>query len=205
MRTKNIIIIVVVAVIICTIGVGAYYLTQSEYKTISMTGITIEVPNSDATVNNNRANYNTYDDHDNNLSIKTWALRDLTDANGTAQAVVDIGLQYGSNLAQNVTYNNISVANKSGTYSYYETDEQNKCIILITGTNIDAVTHAAKSINKTGINPVGGNTTLTNLTLNNTTNNTILSTATASASKPQSTTKSSSGGSDDSSLRAMYE
>lgn len=54
MRTKNIIIIVVVAVIICTIGVGAYYLTQSEYKTISMTGITIEVPNSDATVNNNR-------------------------------------------------------------------------------------------------------------------------------------------------------
>ena len=65
MRTKNMIIIVVAA-IICAIGVGAYYLTQSEYKTISMTGITIEVPNSDATVN-----YNTYDDHDNNLSIKT--------------------------------------------------------------------------------------------------------------------------------------
>lgn len=207
MRTKKIIIIIIAAIIICAIGVGAYYLTQSEYKTINMTGITIEVPNSDATVNNNSVNYNTYDDHDNNISIKTWALRDLSDANGTAQAVVDIGLQYGSNLAQNVTYDNVSVANKSGTYSYYETDEQNKCIILITGTNIDAVTHAAKSINKTGINPVGGNTTLANLTLNNTTvtNNTTLNTAVASNSKSQSTSKSSSGSSDDSSLRAMYE
>ncbi|MDE4078670.1 hypothetical protein OTK55_06525 [Methanosphaera sp. Vir-13MRS] len=195
MRTKNMIIIVVAAIIICAIGVGAYYLTQSEYKTISMTGITIEVPNSDTTVNNNSANYNTYDDHDNNLSIKTWALRDLADANGTAQAVIDIGLQYGSNLAQNVTYNNVSVSNKSGTYSYYETDEQNKCIILITGTNIDAVTHAAKSINKTGINPVGGNTTLANLTLNNTTNTTTLSTATPSSSKSQSTSKSRSSSS----------
>ncbi|MDD6286337.1 MAG: hypothetical protein PUA60_06580 [Methanobacteriaceae archaeon] len=83
----------------------------------------------------------------------------------------------------------MSVANKSGTYSYYETDEQNKCIILITGSNIDAITHAAKSINKTGINPVGGNTTLANLTLNNTTNNTTLSTTTTSNSKPQVSSK----------------
>lgn len=209
MRTKKIIIIIIAAIIICAIGVGVYYLTQSEYKTISMSGITIEVPNSDATVNNNSVNYNTYDDHDNNLSIKTWALRDLSDANGTAQAVVDIGLQYGSNLAQNVTYNNISVANKSGTYSYYETDEQNKCIILITGNDIESVTHAAKSINKTGVNPVGGNTTLANLTLNNTTitNNTsgILGATSTSNHVQSNSKKSSSGGSDDSSLRALYE
>ncbi|MDD6286338.1 MAG: hypothetical protein PUA60_06585 [Methanobacteriaceae archaeon] len=99
MRTKNIAIIVIVAAVLCIIGIGAYYRTSSEYKTINMAGITIEVPNSDATVNNNTVNYNTYDDHDNNLSIKTWALRDLSDVNGTAQAVVDIGLHYGSNLA----------------------------------------------------------------------------------------------------------
>lgn len=197
MRTKNMIIIVVAA-IICAIGVGAYYLTQSEYKTISMTGITIEVPNSDATVNNNSENYNTYDDHDNNLSIKTWALRDLTDANGTAQAVVDIGLQYGSNLAQNVTYDNVSVANKSGTYSYYETDEQNKCIILITGTNIDVVTHAAKSINKTGINPVGGNITLDNMTnqTNNTTTDTSITESSSSKHQTSNNKNSESSGHD---------
>ena len=177
MKKQAIILIMGVIILACIIGVGAYILTQPQYKTINMTGITIEVPTSDSTVNNNSVNYNKYNYQENNLSVKTWAYRDINDANRTAQAVLEIGTQYGLNMAQNVTYDNVSVANKSGTYSYYETDETNKCIILITGTNIDQVTHAVKSINKTGINPVGGNITLENLTnqTGNITNNTTVS------------------------------
>ena len=195
MKKQAIILIMGVIILACIIGVGAYILTQPQYKTINMTGITIEVPTSDSTVNNNSVNYNTYNDQENNLSVKTWAYRDINDANGTAQAVLEIGTQYGLNMAQNVTYDNVSVANKSGTYSYYETDEQNKCIILITGTNIDQVTHAVKSINKTGINPVGGNITIENMINNTTANNTTLSTDTTSTQKTSqatSTKKSSS-------------
>ena len=157
MRTKSIVVICAVIIVVCAIAVGAYYTLQPQYKTITMSGITLEVPNSDAVVNNTSTNYNTYDDKDNNLSIKTWAYRDMNELNETAQAGWDIGTQYGSNLGQNVTYDNVSVSNKSGTYSYYEADIQNECIILITGTDIDQVTHVAKSINKTGINPVSGN------------------------------------------------
>ena len=152
MRTKSIVVICAVIIVVCAIAVGAYYTLQPQYKTISMSGITLEVPNSNASVVNNSVNYNTYNDQENNLSVKTWVYRDVNDANGTAQAVLEIGTQYGLNMAQNVTYDNVSVSNKSGTYSYYETDETNKCIILITGTNIDQVTHAVKSINKTEIN-----------------------------------------------------
>lgn len=194
MRTKNIAIIVIAVILVCAVGAGVYFTLQPQYKTISMSGITIEVPTSNATVNNVSANYNTYDDQENNLSVKTWAYRDMNDVNGTAQAVLEIGTQYGSNLANNVTYDNVSVANKSGTYSYYETDETNKCIILITGTDIDQVTHAAKSINKTGINPVGGNITLENMTnqTDNITNNTTISN---DNNKGQSTTRTKSSSS----------
>lgn len=92
----------------------------------------------------------------------------------------------------------MSVANKSGTYSYYETDEQNKCIILITGTNIDVVTHAAKSINKTGINPVGGNITLDNMTnqTNNTTTDTSITESSSSKHQTSNNKNSESSGHD---------
>lgn len=170
----------------------AYILTQPQYKTIEMTGITLEVPNTNSMVQNNSPNYNTYNDQENNLTIKTWAYRDLSDVNGSSQAVVEMGAQLGSNMAQNITYENVSLYNKSGIYTYYETDESNKCIILITGSNIEQVVHAVKTINKTGIHPVGGNITLANLTnqTNNTTNNTTVSNDDGSSSQntAQSTT-----------------
>lgn len=71
MRTKSIVVICAVIIVVCAIAVGAYYTLQPQYKTITMSGITLEVPNSDAVVNNTSTNYNTYDDKDNNLSIKT--------------------------------------------------------------------------------------------------------------------------------------
>ena len=195
MRTKNIAIIIVAVILVCAVGVGAYFMLQPQYKTISMSGITLEVPNSNTAVINTSTIYTTYDDQDNNLSIKTWAYRDINDTNETAQAGIAIGTQNGSNIGQNVTYDNISLQNKSGTYSYYEADIQNECLILITGTNIDQVTHAVKSINKTGINPVGGNITIENMINNTTANNTTLSTDTTSTQKTSqatSTKKSSS-------------
>ncbi|RAP44703.1 hypothetical protein [uncultured Methanosphaera sp.] len=208
MRTKSIVVICAVIIVVCAIVVGAYYTLQPQYKTITMSGITLEVPNSNAVVNNTSTNYNTYDDKDNNLSIKTWAYRDMNELNETAQAGWDIGTQYGSNLGQNVTYDNVSVSNKSGTYSYYEADIQNECIILITGTDIDQVTHVAKSINKTGINPVGGNLTLENIT-NNTTiiNNTdnSQSTSTAATNTRKNAKTSSDIGSSSSSDDSEYE
>lgn len=190
LRTKNIAIIIVAVILVCAVGVGAYFMLQPQYKTISMSGITLEVPNSNTAVNNTSTNYNTYDDQENNLSIKTWAYRDINETNETAQAGIAIGTQYGSNIGQNVTYDNVSLQNKSGTYSYYEMDMQNECIILITGTNIDQVTHAVKSINKTGINPVGGNMTIDNLTNNTTANNTTIGTDAGSTQKTAQATSS---------------
>lgn len=206
MRTKNIALITIIIIIVCAIGISVY-MAQPHYKTITMTDITLEVPESNTAVINNSANYNTYDDKENNLTIKTWSNKDINDTNSSIQAGTDIGTQLGTNIGQNTTYNNITVYNKSGTYTYFEEDIQKQCIIIITGTDIDQVTHAAKTINKTNLQT----NTNTNLTIqdimnqtNNTNNTTIennkdnTSKKTTATTKKQTTKSSSSSSSSDS-------
>lgn len=164
MRTKNIVVLLILVILLCTISAGAYYTLQPQYKTISMSGITLEVPSSNASVQNNSANYNSYSDSKNNLSIKSWSVRDTNDINGSLQAGWDIGTQQSSNIGSNITYDNISVYNKSGTYTYYEEDIQKNYMIVITGTDINQVTHAVKTMNKTGIPQIALNSSITNMT-----------------------------------------
>lgn len=59
-----------------------------------------------------------------------------------------MGTQLGENMGTNTTYKNITALNKSGTYTYYESDTENSCIILITSKNIDTIEHILKTIKK---------------------------------------------------------
>lgn len=137
----------IIAIVILTLLAGYFFLTP-HYKEIEMSGFTFEVPESNAEVKNNSINYNTYLDTENDLNIKTWACKDLNDVNGTANATVEMGTQLGENMGTNITYNNLTLYNKSGTYTYYEPDVNNSCIILITSKNINAIEHIIETMRK---------------------------------------------------------
>ena len=135
--------IIILAVLI--IGLFAF---MPHYKSIEMSGYTFEVPQSNVEVKNNTINYNTYLDTENDLNIKTWACKDINDVNGTLNASVDMGIQLGENMGTNITYNNFTAYNKSGTYTYYEPDVNNSCMILITSKNLKKKEHILKTMKK---------------------------------------------------------
>jgi hypothetical protein len=56
------------------------------------------------------------------------------------------------NLGNNVTYKNISLYNKSGIYTYYETDVDKACIILITTKNPEIIEHILDTMTKPELN-----------------------------------------------------
>ena len=174
MREKNIIIIAIVIILLCVLSIGAYFLTQNNYKNITMSGMTLEVPNSDTEVENVSENYNRYNDTKNNLTIQSWhsnKLNDSTDINTTN----DMGAQLWSNIGFNSTYDNVSVYNKSGIYTYYDCDTTKGALILITGSNVEDVTHAVKTLKKSNISLVDGAQNYLdsmNLSLNDTQNST---------------------------------
>lgn len=201
MRKNMIAIILAVIILVVAIGAGTYALTP-KYKTIEMSGLTLEVPDTNTSVQNNSINYNTYDDRENNLTIKTWSNIDGNDINGSMQAGYDIGMQRGSNVGTNTTYDNVSVYNKSGTYTYYSENIEKQYMIVITGTDIEQVTHTAKSINDT-ILPQTNNTNITIQNLTEETNNTTIGTDDTSSNKKSQTTasKKKSSASSSSSVR----
>ncbi|OED29484.1 hypothetical protein, partial [Methanosphaera sp. WGK6] len=49
------------------------------------------------------------------------------------------------------TYNNITLYNKSGTYTYYQENVDDESYIVMTCDNIDILTHAIKTLNNPGI------------------------------------------------------
>ena len=67
-------------------------------------------------------------------------------------ASVDMGTQLGENFGNNVTYNNISLMNKSGIYTYYEVDDKNSCIIIITSKNLKIIEHILETMTKPKLN-----------------------------------------------------
>ena len=159
MREKNVLIIVIAIILLCVIGIGAYVSIQPNYKNITMSQMTLEVPESNVIVTNCSENYNIYKDTKNNLTIRSWSAKIANDPLDT-NASEEIGLQAGENFGVNTTYNNISVFNKSGTYTYFDIDMEKCCMIVITGNNVDDVVHAAKTINKSSVVLFDGSSTM---------------------------------------------
>lgn len=159
MREKNVLIIVIAIILLCVIGIGAYVSIQPSYKNITMSQMTLEVPESNVIVTNCSENYNIYNDTKNNLTIKSWSAKIANDPLDT-NASEEIGLQAGENFGVNTTYNNISVFNKSGTYTYFDIDMEKCCMIVITGNNVDDIVHAAKTINKSSVVLFDGSSTM---------------------------------------------
>ncbi|MEE0490163.1 hypothetical protein [Methanosphaera stadtmanae] len=159
MREKNVLIIVIAIILLCVIGIGAYISIQPSYKNITMSQMTLEVPESNVIVTNCSENYNIYNDTKNNLTIRSWSAKIANDPLDT-NASEEIGLQAGENFGVNTTYNNISVFNKSGTYTYFDIDMEKCCMIVITGNNVDDVVHAAKTINKSSVVLFDGSSTM---------------------------------------------
>ena len=159
MREKNVLIIVIAIILLCVIGIGAYVSIQPNYKNITMSQMTLEVPESNVIVTNCSENYNIYNDTKNNLTIRSWSAKIANNPLDT-NASEEIGLQAGENFGVNTTYNNISVFNKSGTYTYFDIDMEKCCMIVITGNNVDDVVHAAKTINKSSVVLFDGSSTM---------------------------------------------
>lgn len=159
MREKNVLIIVIAIILLYVIGIGAYVSIQPNYKNITMSQMTLEVPESNVIVTNCSENYNIYNDTKNNLTIRSWSAKIANDPLDT-NASEEIGLQAGENFGVNTTYNNISVFNKSGTYTYFDIDMEKCCMIVITGNNVDDVVHAAKTINKSSVVLFDGSSTM---------------------------------------------
>ena len=183
------ILIGIVAIIILA-SIAGYLALKPNYKEIEMSGYTFEVPDSNAEVKNNTINYNTYLDTENDLNIKTWSCKDINDINGTANASIEMGIQLGENMGTNISYNNASIYNKSGTYTYYEADTNNSCIIIITSKNLDAIEHILETMKKPELkvdNPF--NMTSTGLNLSDSSNDTTQNTQTSTT---KTTTKKTS-------------
>lgn len=194
---KNIqigIIIIIITIIASTI---CYLALTPQYKEIQMSGYTLEVPNSNKEVQNNTVNYNTYTDNQNNITIKTWAYKDTNDTNGTTKASNEMRTQLGENMGTNTTYKNITLFNKSGTYTYYEADTNNSCMILLTGKDLNTIEHILETIEKPKINKDtqeydmdSNGLILTNP--DNTINNQTTTSTKKSTTKKSSTSKASS-------------
>ena len=188
MRKNFMILVIIVCVVLALLAAGAYAIFMPHYKTIEVNGYTFEVPDGDVNVTQVNNNYKTYDDKEHNITIKSYAINDVNETNYTG--AYDIGVQLGSNAGQNCTYRNVSLYNNSGTYSYF--DYTTYQMIVITSNDLESITHAVKSMNKTEVKPSGENLTVNLTNINNTTDaNNTTTTTTAKKSTPKKTTSSS--------------
>ena len=182
---------IIIIIIILAFLTGIYAFTPQN-KEVEMSGYTFEVPKSNAQVINKTTNYNTYTDTEHDINIKTWSCKDINDINGTTNASIEMETQLGENMGTNTTYKNITVLNKSGTYTYYETDTENSCIILITSKNIDTIEHIIKTIKKPKANTENPfNMTSDGLNITSTDNNTTSNNQTTTPKKTGNTKKKS--------------
>ena len=190
----GIIILVVLALIGAT---SAYLLLTPQYSKVDMSGYSLEVPKSNVEVQQKTNNYNTYDDKTHNLTIKSWAWKNPDDLN--LSGCEEIGSQLANHTGQNCTYENVTMVNQSGTYTYYTLNNE-RCILVITSNNLDEIVHIVKSIKESTIKlPEDVNSTnitiITdiNILLQNNTNDTNNTTDTQTTTKKTTSTKKSSG------------
>lgn len=166
---QNIKLLMIAVVIIALLAtISAYIALTPQYMTIDLNGYKLEIPKSDVNVTSVNDNYKIYDDKKDNITIKSYAINNVNESNYTG--ALEIMEQLKSDKGQNCTYNNITLRNDSGNYTYFDINDYQ--IIEITSNNLDYITHIVQSINKTEIKPQGNVTiTLTNLT-NDTSNDT---------------------------------
>lgn len=187
---------IIILVIFALIGVsGAYFVLTPQYSSIDMSGYSLDVPKSDVEVQQRTNNYNTYDDSNHNLTIKSWAWKNVNDTN--ISAFDDIANQLTAHQGQNCTYDNVTLINQTGTYTYYTTNNDG-CMLIITSNNLDEIIHIVKSIKQSTVKlPADiNNTNITVITdinslLQNDTNDTNNLTNTQTTKKTTTSTKKS--------------
>lgn len=188
MRTKNLLIILLIILAVIGVAVGAYFMLtpQTEYKNVTMDGLTFEVKNVSANVTNMTANYYIYNDTENNITVLLFdsegmGLNDFDEA--TQFAAVRDALQM-NNQAQNGT---------NYTYNYTQTVNRYTYLTNYTHKNLFVITQ-----DKGDMEHILSTIKLDANTGNNTTENQTNNTTTQSSSGNQ---KSSSGSQKSSSER----
>ncbi|MBE6488664.1 MAG: hypothetical protein E7Z86_08115 [Methanosphaera stadtmanae] len=194
-RNFKVIIIVIIVLAILSIAAAAYFMPTTHYKTIEINGYTIEVPDSNSTAEKINDNYKIYNDQQNNITIKSYAINNINQTNYTG--VKDITEQIKNNNATNTTIANKTVANKSDTYTYYELEQHQ--MIVITTKDKNTMEHILQNMNKTQIKPENAeNINLTQIQENNnTTNNTTQQTTTKKKTTTTTSSKNKKTSSDD--------
>jgi len=184
MRKNFIILLIALICVLLIASVGANFLLTPHYKTIDLNGYSFEVPESNDNISTINDNYKVYEDKEHHITVKSYAINNINETNYTG--AYDIG-QLESNKGQNCTYDNVSMYNNSGTYSYF--DNSTYQMIVISCSDVDTMSHIIKSMNKTDVIPTSDNLTLNLTSLNNTTDQD--NTQSKSSSTSKQTTKTS--------------
>lgn len=164
MDDKKLAIIMAILVIIVAM-VCSYFIffAGPHYKTITMNGITMEVPENNATVKQETDIFSIYNDTDNKIFIyvldsTNFGLGDLAEAMAFA-AIRDLN-QAGAQQ-QNIENYNVNYSQKLNTYSYV-TNYTHKNLLIVTQDK-ESMLHILKSINVTQ-NDTTNQTNTTNTT-----------------------------------------
>jgi hypothetical protein len=182
MRTKNVLLIIIVILAIGGLSIGAYMLItpQTTYKNVTIDGVTFEVKNSTTNVSNTTANYYIYNDTENNITILLFdsegmGLNDFDEA--TEFAVVRDAMQMNNQEQKGniTTYNYTQALNR---YTYL-TNYTHKNLFVIT-QNKEDMEHILSTIKV--------DQTPDNTTENQTNNTTTQSSDTKKSSNTQKST-----------------
>lgn len=189
MRTKNVLLIIII--LICITGIGSYIFLNSspQYKNITMNGVTIEVPNGNTTVSNQTPHYSIYNDTNNNVQIIVFdsedsGFKDIAEMTSFA-AIRDVN-QVGSQIQSkdNISYN-YSDTLKQYTYLCNFTHKN----VLIITKDEKVMQHIIKSLK---VDNTVNNTTSNDTNLNDTNSSNPTKSSQKSVTKSQSTSKVSS-------------
>ncbi|MDO5825402.1 MAG: hypothetical protein Q4Q22_03395 [Methanosphaera sp.] len=152
---QNIKLVIIALVIVAILAsVASYIALAPHYETIDVNGYKMEVPASDVNVTCVSDNYKIYEDKKANITIRSYAINNANDTNYTGALLIKEEMN--STGTQNCTYDNVTLVNNSGKYSYF--DNSTYQVILITGTNLDGITHMVKSLNRTEVVPSANST-----------------------------------------------
>ncbi|MBQ6220381.1 MAG: hypothetical protein IJJ47_11660 [Methanosphaera sp.] len=135
MRTKNVAIIGVIALIAIVAVCGSYFLffNHVEYKNITMNGVTMEVPKSDDNVTQNTSLYSRYNDTKNHINAFVYdstnaGINDLDEAMEFAALREMFQLNATPETNDGITYN---YSKSTGVYSYV-TNFTHKNVLVVT-------------------------------------------------------------------------
>ncbi|MBO7719398.1 MAG: hypothetical protein J6S29_04505 [Methanosphaera sp.] len=185
MRTKNILIILVIILAIIGAAIGAYMLLtpQSEYKNVTIDGLTFEVKNSSVNVTNVTENYYIYNDTENNITIL------LFDSEGMGLNDFDEATQFAA-VRDALQANNQPQNDANYTYNYTQTVDRYTYLTNYTHKNLFVITKDKGDMEHI-LSTIKEDANIDNTTENQTDNTTNQSTSTNQKSS-SSTQKTSS-------------